>query len=362
MIIGIDASRYGMKQKTGVERYSDHIIEQLSARAAKQKRFQLVFYCREGNIPPPESKNCLNVIIKGRRFWTQYHLSRYLRKNRPDLLFVPSHVFPLNLGKKNVTTIQDVAFMGFPEAYSGWQRFYLRQTTKRACAKADLLLVPSQNTKNELSKHFKCSANKIKVIPHGFTSEKVGHEPAATVERKPLILYIGRVETKKNLIRLIKAFAHFKKKQPEWKLTLAGAFGEGHEKILATVKELGLENDVATPEYISEEQKRELLQTASIFALVSLAEGFGFPILEAFDFRLPVLTSGGTATEEIGGKAAHYVNPQDTSAIQEGLEKLACNQSFRTELIQNMSKQLRKFSWEKAGDKTWHLLTALLST
>lgn len=361
MIIGVDASRYGMKQKTGVERYSDHIIDELRIRVAKQKRFQLVFYCREGNTPPPESKNCLNIFIKGRRLWTQYHLSRHLRRNKPDLLFVPSHVLPLRLGKKNVTTIQDVAFMNFPEAYSGWQRFYLRQTTKRACAQADLLLVPSQNTKNELIKHFACPSNKIKVIHHGFTSENNTYIPDDAA-RKPLIIYIGRVETKKNLIRLIKAFAHFKKKQPDWKLTLAGAFGEGHEKILGTIKELGLENDVSTPEYVSEEQKRELLQTASIFAFVSLAEGFGFPILEAFNFRLPVLTSGGTATEETGGKAAHYINPQDTSAIQEGLEKLACNQTFRAELIHNMAKQLRKFSWEKAGDKTWNLLTALLST
>lgn len=359
MIIGIDASRYGMAHKTGVERYSDHIIDELCHLANQEKKTNLQLYCREqNNRPKINGDYCENIIIKGKRLWTQYYLSKYLKKNKPDLLFVPSHVLPLNLGKKNVIMIHDLAFVNFAEAYSPMQRFFLKVTTRRACKKADKIIVPSEATKKDLIKLYKCPEDKIKIIYHGFDDlnlPKYDHK-----EKEPLILYVGRIETKKNLIRLVKAFANFKKKNPEWKMILAGPFGHGSDKIIEAIKENCLENEIKTPEYISEDEKHELLQKASIFAFVSLAEGFGFPILEAFHFKTPVLTSAGCATEEVGGNAACYINPLDTTSIQEGLEKLASNKAIRDELINNMPTRLKKFSWKKSGEKTWKLLRSLL--
>lgn len=360
MLIGIDASRYGMQKKTGVEKYSDKIIENLCLLSEKEEEaLEIILYCREGNqLPEKLPKNCKTVVIKGKKLWTLIHLSKYLKKNKPDLLFVPSHVFPINLGKKNLIMIHDVAFINFSEAYSPLQKIFLKLHTKRACKIADQIIVPSEATKKDLIQYFKCPTDKIKVIYHGFEGQSTPKKEIQ--EKEAIISYIGRIETKKNLIRLIKAFANFRKKHSEWKMVLAGPFGHGHQKILQEIKDNNLENDISLPEYISEQEKSDLLEKSSIFSFVSLSEGFGFPILEAFSHKTPVLTSEGSATQEIGGDAACYVNPLDTSNIQEGLEKLAYNQNYREELINNMDRQLKKFTWKKCSEATWKLIKAVL--
>ena len=360
MIIGIDASRFNLEKKTGVEVYSDYIISNIAKIASAQKKHKIILYCKQNQSIPTEITDTKNIEIKrikGKRLWTQFRLSATLSKNKPDVLFIPSHVLPIINGKKNVITIHDVAFMSFPEVYSLKQRFYLKLTTKKACKKANTIIVPSKATSGDLIKYFKCNPEKIKIIYHGLDASTLPKAKKSD-DAAPYILFIGRLESKKNLIRLLKAFNNFQKTHSDWKLILAGPKAVGSDKIYESIKDLNLENKVETPGYITDIEKSQLLTNAKIFAFPSLAEGFGFPILEAFNYKIPVLTSNSSSMKEIGGEGALYINPLDTTEIQEGLEKLANNTELVNKLLQKQPAILKKYTWQESAEKTWNVLTS----
>lgn len=345
MKIAIDASRYIHQKATGVEWYSWNIINGLLKLLPEE---DVVLYARE------EIEGKKVKVIERKRFWSLIGLSRALKKDQPDVLFVPSHVLPFNLPQRSVVTIHDVAFKHLRKSY-GWKQYaYLNWSTRRAVDKANLIIVPSEATAEDLRNFYQCSDKKIKVIPHG--PNKLAEADEKLFQSSPILrhfgispkmkyfLYVGRLETKKNLIRLLESYAKFP--DPEFKLVLAGKRGHGFMEILKKANELSLADRVIMPGYVTEEEKSLLLNHCQAFVFPSLYEGFGLPILEAFSYAKPVLTSNISSMPEVGGEAATYVNPLDVDSISEGLEKVL---EMDAELGK---KQLEKFSWEKAAKET----------
>lgn len=358
MIIGIDASRFNAAKRTGIEHYSDEIITGLVNKAKKQKTHVLRLYAKkETQFPEDFNHTQIEIVrVRGKRLWTQIRLSAKLMRSKPDSLFIPSHAFPLVTAKKNYITIHDVAFAKYPEVYSTTQRLYLHYITNIACKLADTIIVPSKATKEDLVHYFNGDPKKIVVIHHGLSRDHLKIQEKTPSETKKMV-FIGRIESKKNLIRLLKAFNNFLKSHPEWKLILAGSKGQGAESVIDTISELALENTVHVPGYVNEEEKAQILSNADMFVFPSLTEGFGLPILEAFHYEIPTLTSEGTSTEEIGGNAALYCNPLDITSIQSGMEKLAANSVLCNELKKKMRARIKKFNWEDAVQKTWEIIT-----
>lgn len=364
MKIGIDASRYKHAEATGVEWYSWHIINGLVKEILAKKKDELVLYSREKlTLECLNDVRVENKVLPGRRLWTLKSLSREMTKHPPDVLFVPSHTLPLNLPKKSVVTIHDVAFKHLPKVYSFSQYHYLNWSTKFAVKKATRIIVPSEATKCDLVKFFKCNPEKIVVIPHGFSQPKAVNEEEVLREspifkyfgitkNSPYILFIGRLESKKNLVRLVEAFAEFSKKYPKYRLILAGKRGVGFEQIIKTVNKLELAHKVVMPGYITEEEKAVLYEYAKVFAFPSLYEGFGLPILEAFHYQKPVLCSNVSAMPEVAGEAVHYVDPLKAEEIFEGLKKLVEDEKYAAYLVVKGNERLKLFSWEKSCKKT----------
>ncbi len=137
---------------------------------------------------------------------------------------------------------------------------------------------------------------------------------------------------------------------------MAGKRGLGFEEIWAKVRELKMEKNIIAPGYITEREKIFLLEHCRIFAFPSLYEGFGFPILEAFAHRKPVLTSKTSSMPEVAGEAAFLVNPEKVEEISVGLKRLAADGILASRLIQRSESQLQKFSWEKAAALTQQTL------
>lgn len=364
MKIGIDASRYKHAEATGVEWYSWHIINGLIKEILAEKKDELVLYSR-GKLDPEcgDDGRVEKKVLPGSRLWTLKSLSKEMSMHPPDVLFVPSHTLPLNLPKKSVITIHDVAFKHLPKAYSFSQYHYLNWSTKFAVKKATKIIVPSEATKSDLIKFFQCKPEKIVVIPHGFSQPKaVNHEEVLVrspifkyfgiSKNSPYILFVGRLESKKNLVRLVEAFQEFSKKYPKYRLILAGKRGVGFEQILKIVNKLELAHKVVMPGYITEEEKAVLYEYAKVFAFPSLYEGFGLPILEAFHYQKPVLCSNVSAIPEVSGEAAHYVDPLKAPEIAEGLEKLVSDGKYVDELVAKGNERLKMFSWEKSCKKT----------
>lgn len=358
MVIGIDASRYGHKHATGVEKYSYEIIGRLY-KHAKEQGHEVRLYVREMLADFPEEDQ---VLIKRKKLWTLIGLSSKMMWNKPDVLFVPSHVLPLIRPKKTVIMIHDVAFNKYPKVYSWKQRRYLKWSTKYAVKHASKILVPSEFTGEELKELYKCSAKKIEVVHHGvsefadFTDEEKGKvlKKFDLSPRDKYMFFVGRLEFKKNLPRLVRAFAGLL--DNDWKLVLGGKGGYGVEEVFKTAQSLAKRDHVIFTDYLDEKEKAILLKNASMFVFPSLYEGFGLPLLEAFKAGVPVLASDIPPLKEIGGKACYYVAPLDESDIAQGINEVVRDSSMQERMIKMGRERLSKFSWQTATEKTFVIL------
>ena len=382
MKIGIDASRYGSEQATGVEWYSYHIINALVEQIAKNEDHELVLYSRQAlsydekieDIIKGDKKNKFqNKILRGKRIWTHLHLAREIVKKTPDVLFVPSHVLPFDAPKNSVITIHDVAFKHLKTSYSFVQNWYLNWSTKYAVKHAKKIIVPSDSTAADLVHFYNCPHDKIMVIPHGFTAPKSlpKHKDDPFSEHEifryfkiekdtKYILFVGRLESKKNLERLIRAFARFAYSHPEYKLVLAGKKGVGIENIMRTIQENTVTEKVIMMGYVNEEEKNILMQNCKLFVFPSLYEGFGFPILEAFYFKKPILVSHVSSLPEVAKDAACYCDPYDIESIEMGLTKLVSDEDYAKNLVEMGTERLKDFSWAKAAKMVLSVFESLI--
>ncbi len=377
MKIGIDASRYKIKEPTGVEWYSYHLLNNLIPVLGRDHHLQVKLYSQNKlDFPEELPFNVKEKVIAQPRLWTMLRLSWEMIRHPVDLLFIPSHILPLWLPKKTVVTVHDIVFKipGFEQAYDLKNRLLLEWSTKRAVKKAYKIIVPSQATKDDLIKYYHCDAEKIVVVYHGGPDITGEYNPLLkkwpAQERKAMlarmglsekdltILFVGRIEFKKNLSKLVEGFARFLQEYPDWKLVLAGKKGLGSEEVEAKVAELGLADNVVFTGYISEDEKRFLLEKCRVFAFPSKYEGFGLPILEAFAYRRPVITSKISSMPEIAGKAAFLVDPDKVAEISVGLKRLVADGVYISRLITEGDQQLEKFSWEKTAQETFDVLTS----
>ncbi len=364
MKIGVDASRYNVRNGTGVELYSVKIIHGLIEHFKKDSEHELILYTPR-KLMLFKARNIKHRTIPFKRLWTKVRLSWEMLWKKPDVLFVPSHVLPYFAPKRSVITVHDVAFMHMRKAYSRFQFRYLKRETKKSVKKASTIIVPSKATKRDLKHFFKCADEKIKVIYHGHDFKTINY-PAefekdffkrlGIKKRDHIFLFIGRLEYKKNIYRLMKAFDEFNENFPGYKLILAGSRGHGFNKILKKTLKTELFKNVLMPGYITDKEKHVLLKYCDAFVFPSLYEGFGFPVLEAYSYGKPVLTSHAASLPEIAGDGAVFVDPHIIDSIKKGLVKIATNPDLKKQKYDKQQAQLSKFTWRNAIDETIKIL------
>ncbi len=368
MKIGIDASRYCLDKATGVEWYSFHIINGiLKVASRRKKKDEFILYSQKRlKVQKPKGLKVKNRVLKAERFWTLKALSAEMRDKKPDCLFVPSHVLPLMRPKNSVITIHDVAFRYLRNSYSFFQFHYLNWSTKYAVKYAKKIIVPSEATAKDLGYFFKCPEEKIEVIPHGFTASGSGKKlklkdfkifrDFGLNQKSKYFLFLGRLESKKNLERIVRAFYYYVQENPDYKLVLAGKRGVGFNKILKMVSQFEIFDKVIMPGYVTEDEKQALFQNCEAFIFCSLYEGFGLPILEAFHYKKPIIASRHSSLPEVAGDAAIYVDPYDVESIEKGLLQISHNPKKIKKMVKAGSERLKRFSWEAAAKKTLRVL------
>ncbi len=376
MLIGIDASRALRKQRTGTENYSWQLIRHLLALGSGH-RFRL--YCPQ---PPPAGLFDLSEhshaaaagvspvetrVIPWPRLWTHLRLSLELMQRRPDVLFVPSHVLPLLHPRRSVVTVHDLGYRLFPETHRPLDRAYLDLSTRFNARSAAAVLADSQATKEDLVRFTGVAAARVTVVHLG-RDETLAPEqdPGRLAEvqqrlgiQQPYVLYVGTLQPRKNLVRLVDAFAAARQQHPELILVLAGRRGWLADPIFRRVEALGLHDAVRFPGYVADADLPALLSGALCFAFPSLHEGFGFPVLEAQACGAPVLAANTSSLPEVAGDGALLVDPLDTDAIAAGLLRLAGDRALRDRLRAAGFANLHRFSWQRCARETLAVLEAV---
>ncbi len=355
MLIGINAIAALKHPRTGVEEYVYQLIKHLTTLKESKKHCFVLYISDNSNfdfyLPDNFKIKCLKWPLP---MWTQIRLSAEIIKNKPEIFFIPVHVLPFAHPKNSVVTIHGLEYEYYPKMYPLNHLKYLRWSTKYALKNARKIIAVSENTKSDLIKLYGANPDKIKVIYHGVNLLKSKSQPKNKNSEK-YILFIGRLETKKNIHGLIKAFNLLKKKyQVPHKLILAGSPGFGYDVLKLKIKNLKLE--IIETGYIPEKEKMLLLEKAEMFVLPSFYEGFGIPILEAQAACCPVITSNISSMPEVAGDGAVLINPNNIEQITEAMYKIINDNEFKKRLIQEGRQNIKRFSWQKCAQETLKIL------
>jgi glycosyltransferase involved in cell wall biosynthesis len=385
MHIGIDASRITVAQRTGTEHYTFELLGAL-AQLDRQNRYTL--YCNQPPAAlPPLGPNFRLRHIPFPRLWTHARLSAELALHPPDVLFVPAHVLPLGVllrrSMRTVVTIHDMGYIRFPESHTPSQRRYLRLSTRWSARAACQLIAISNTTRDDLVRYAGAPPKKISVIHHGVSPRFQPVEDqnliAATQAKygitPPYFLYVGTIQPRKNLARLLEAYAQARTevqglrteeeestvRSPqsiELQLVIAGKHGWLTGEIERQSTQLFGSGSPAVrfTGYIADQDLPALLSGALAFVFPSLYEGFGMPLLEAMACGTPVLTSTTSALPEIAGDAALLVDPEDTTAIAAGLARLTSDTGLRADLRARGLARAAQFTWGRCAEETLAVL------
>ncbi|MBI2337847.1 glycosyltransferase family 4 protein [Candidatus Daviesbacteria bacterium] len=432
MVIGFDGSRVFEGNRTGTENYSYQLLKAL---AKIDNKNQYIVYVRPSDVilgstersrsATPGStdsgrapiklglarlaeasakrarmteaknwpRNFAFKVIPWPRFWTQGGLAFQTFKDRLDVLFVPAHTLPLvrRPGLKTVVTVHDLGSEYLPSMHQVKQRVYLGLMQKFQLKTATKIIAVSKATKEDLVKRIGIDPEKVSVIYEGYDRSKFKIQNSKfkidqtikkyNLEYQKYFLFVGTVQPRKNLERLIKAFSVIARSETtkqssqvksqikiatlpsqtrvarndNVELVIAGSKGWMSDEIYALPKKLGIEEKVKFLGYVPEEDLPALYCGAIALTFPSLFEGFGLPILEAQACGCPVLTSNVSSMPEVAGKGAVYVNPYSVEEIAEGMKKVQ-SAKCKVQSVKAGLENVKRFSWEKCAEETLKVL------
>ncbi|NOX60956.1 MAG: glycosyltransferase family 4 protein [Chloroflexi bacterium] len=371
MLIGIDASRALRAKRTGTEKYS---LELINALLDLNTEHEIRLYAPgrpNYDLFRPAAEI---VVLPGRRLWTHAKLGPHTRRHPPDVLFVPSHVLPLIGPPRTVVTVHDLGYEYFPDAHPWRERQYLRWSTRRHARVATHILADSHATKDDLINLYAADPERITVIhpaldpnfipekdPNRISYVRVSYGIPA---RGDYLLHVGELRPRKNLARLLEAFALLRKRLPERRLhlVLAGNPTPESRGLFAKASELGLEEHVRFTGFALPHDLAALYGGAACYVFPSLYEGFGFPALEAQLCGVPLACANTSSLPEVAGEGALYFDPLDVEDMAATLERILTDSSLREQLIARGRENVKRFSWKKAAQKTLSVLEAVASS
>jgi len=295
-----------------------------------------------------------------RIFWEQVVQPFALQKERVDLLHALAFVTPLLSPCPSVVTIHDLSFLLYPEGFKRSKRFYLGLFTRLSARRARRIIAVSKSTKRDVVRLLGVSPGKVEVVYSGIVEAfRPLAEDRVTAFRSKrglperFILFVGTIEPRKNVTRLIEAFATLRPCDPApWKLVIGGAKGWFYEDVFARVGQLGLEGQVMFPGYIPVSELPLWYNAAELFVYPSLYEGFGLPLLEAMACGTPVVAANTSSLPEVVGQAGLTVDPLDVEGLAEAMRRALDDEALRQEMRERGLQRARGFSWTKTAQET----------
>lgn len=310
--------------------------------------------------------------LKPNRLWTRIALplALYKSKIKPDVMFSPTHYIPRFSPVARVVTIFDLSYLHYPQMFTKKDLWQLTNWSKYSIQSAKHIITISNASKKDIIKNYRVDKNKVTVAYPGFNSslfyypqpqDKVNDVLNKYKIEGDYVIYTGTIQPRKNLIRLIEAF----KRIENLKLVIVGKTrGEGREgwmfdEILKAPKNLGIEEKVIFTGFVPTEDLPFLVSGAKAFALVSLWEGFGIPVVEAMACGVPIIVSDLSSLPEITGKAGLFVNPESVSQIEQAIRTISSDKKLHAKLSKAGLEQAQKFSWKRCTKEVIKVLESV---
>jgi glycosyltransferase involved in cell wall biosynthesis len=288
-----------------------------------------------------------------------FALPAQIKRDRVDV-FHAQFILPPFVKCRTVVSILDIAYEHFPDSFPAYQRAWSKILIPSSAHRADHIVTLSEHSKSDIIRTYGIPEKKVSVTYLGAGDEYVlgdKIEAKNEIARKygiagDFVLYLGRLQSRKNLVRLVDAYARVRLAGFRHKLVLAGKQDFLSQPVISRIKQLRLEKEILLPGYIPAEDVPGFYNAAEIFLYPSLYEGFGLPVIEAMACGLPVITSYGSSLEEVAGDAALLVDPLDEISIAHALQRLLEDHQLRDRLSRDGLKRSAQFRYENTARQT----------
>jgi len=436
MIIGIDGNEANVKDRVGSGTYAFELLKQfhssslnssswrerqrpiesddeilsLRSRMTRRNNHQFIVYLKDSPLPdlPKESANFKYKAFGPKKLWTQFALPIKLMFGRqPDVFFSMAHYGPRFSKVPYVVTIHDLSYLHYPELFKKSDLLQLRSWTKYSVQNATHIIAVSQTTKDDIVKNYHVDPAKITVTYEGYDQSRIKPQSESQINRMKkkyqidgnYIIFVGTLQPRKNLERLIEAFATLMQRVPRalsvprvprardtrgthdtfdtLSLVIVGKKGWLYDSIFQKVKDLNVNQRVIFTNYVPDDDLPALISGAKAYILPSLWEGFGIPVVEAQACGVPVVVSNTSSlpeivrasTSEVGSDfskvsfannavvsdSAVLINPESVQSIASGIKK-ALDPKIRSDLIKKGFTNIKRFSWGICAQQTLKIL------
>jgi glycosyltransferase involved in cell wall biosynthesis len=367
MRIAINARSILLANRTGIGRYTYHLIDALAKIDSHNQYWLHVqknlldFKRRSPQFSYP------NVIIK------KDSLSSSSSLKGADIYHNPSPG-PLDIqGIKTVVTVHDLIYKMYPQSHTQETLDLTEKYMQEIIKKADHIICISKNTRDDLHHCFNFPQERSSIVYNGvdhqvfYRLDEQGKQQAKKLLAEkgindPFILFTGTLEPRKNLAGLLEAFADIRRRNKfAGKLVVVGRKGWMHEPTDELLNRLDLEKEVIFLGYVSDEELRCLYNLAEVFVLPSFYEGFGFPIVEAFCCGAAIVTSNNSSCGEIAGDAALTIDPKEPSQITQAITQLLEDRDLNEKLRHKALARSKQFAFDKTAQETLKIYEKLVA-
>ena len=372
MRIGYDAKR-AFTNFTGLGNYSRDTIRILSSFFNKNNYLlytpnnklndRLDFLKYQSNISIRSPQKLLDKIFSS--YWRTKNILNDIEKDNIDIYHGLSHELPIGIEDtkvKTIVTIHDLIYLRYPNLFSSLDFKIYDKKFRSACKRADKIIAVSKQTKKDIINYFSIDEQKIEVVYQGCNQvfKKSSYDNYKLIKNKfglfdEYLLYVGSIEERKNLLTLLEAL----KDIPRKKLIIIGDGKNYKKKCISFINNNNLDSRTLILSGLKIDEMATIYKHAEMLIYPSIFEGFGIPILEALNSKIPVITSKGGCFSEAGGPDSIYINPHSKIEILEAIKKIEKNPNLKEKMIENGLKYAENFSDENIANNIMKVYKAL---
>jgi glycosyltransferase involved in cell wall biosynthesis len=366
--IGLEVSAISGPKKTGIGHYVAGWLEALLEHDGAHEYILYSHRRLEGTKQEFRSTSSMPHFARSRWIWMQTLLPLMIRENKPALCHFTNGLTPLWVGRPFVVTIHDVSMFLDSSYHPRSRTISWRVMLPMAAHRAAAIITVSESSRRDVIRVLHLPPSKVHVV-YGAPSPGFGRvddgDALARLKRKyrlpdEFLLYVGAIEPRKNLRRLVRAMARIRAIGHRWQLVIVGPGGWLMEDFQNEIASMNLTKAIHCCGYVPAEDLAGLYSLATLFIYPSLYEGFGMPAVEAMACGVPVVTSNRGSLREVCADGAYLVDPRDEQSIARGIMTLLENDALRSEQAARGLARARRFSWAKSAERTLDVYTNVL--